>query len=59
MKNILKSRFVPVVAAVAALTVSCSKLDPKLEAPNSIAPNSGSGAPTPPSIASVYELLNQ
>ncbi|MEN9299666.1 MAG: hypothetical protein RLZZ429_1979 [Bacteroidota bacterium] len=59
MKNIIKSRIVPVVAAVAALTVSCSKLDPKLDAPNSIAPSTTSGAPTPPSIAAVYEQLNQ
>lgn len=59
MKNIFKSRFVPVVAAVAALTVSCSKLDPKLEAPNSIAPSTTGGAPTPPSISAVYEQLNQ
>jgi starch-binding outer membrane protein, SusD/RagB family len=59
MKNIIKSRFIPVLTAVTVLSVSCSKLDPKLEAPNSIAPNTGSGAPTPPSIAAVYEQLNQ
>lgn len=59
MKNIIKSKFIPVLTAVTVLTISCSKLDPKLEAPNSIAPNTGTGAPTPPSIAAVYEQLNQ
>lgn len=59
MKNIIKSRFIPVLTAVTVLSISCSKLDPKLEAPNSIAPNTAGGAPTAPSIAAVYEQLNQ
>lgn len=60
MKNIFTSKFIPVVSAISVLTLaSCSKLDPKLEAPNSIAPNTSGGAPTPPSISAVYEQLNQ
>ena len=37
---------------------ACSKLEPELGGPNSIAPATTSGAPTPPSIAAVYEQLN-
>lgn len=47
----------PVVAA-ALLATGCN-LDPVLEGPVSIAPNTSSGAPTPPSISAVYEQLNQ
>lgn len=37
---------------------ACSKLEPELGGPNSIAPATTSGAPTPPSISAVYEQLN-
>ncbi len=37
---------------------SCTKLEPKLDGPTSIAPNTAGGAPTAPSISSVYENLN-
>lgn len=59
MKNIMKN-LIPVVTAVGLLSLSaCTKLEPKLDGPNSIAPNQTSGAPTAPSISSVYEQLNQ
>ena len=55
MKNLIKS-YILHAAAVSVLAISsCSKLDPKWEAPNSIAPNQAGGAPTAPSIAAVYE----
>ena len=37
----------------------CAKLDPELGAGVEIAPPTSGGAPTPPSIAAVYEQLNQ
>ncbi len=37
---------------------ACSKLEPELGGPNSIAPPASNGAPTPPSIEAVYEQLN-
>lgn len=58
MKNIIKSRFIPVFAAVSVLA-SCSKLDPKLEAPNSIAPSTTGTTPPVPSVSAIYEQLNQ
>ena len=39
--------------------VSCTKLDTKLQDPNSIAPVGSKGAPTPSSLSKVYEQLNQ
>ncbi len=59
MKNIFKSYILPAAAVSVLAITSCSKLDPKLEAPNSIAPNQAGGAPSAPSIAAVYEQLNQ
>lgn len=59
MKNIIKSYILPAAAVGVLAITSCSKLDPKLEAPNSIAPNQVGGAPSAPSIAAVYEQLNQ
>lgn len=38
---------------------SCTKLDTKLKAPDSIATLSAGGAPTPSSLSKVYEQLNQ
>lgn len=38
---------------------SCTKLEPKLDGPVSIAPPQSNGAPTAPSISAVYEQLNQ
>lgn len=56
----MKTYIVPVVTALGILTFSaCTKLDTKIEAPNSIAPSTTGGAPTPPSISAVYEQLNQ
>lgn len=55
----MKKFFIPVVAALGIVAVSsCSKLEPKLEGPVSIAPNQAGGAPKAPSISSVYEILN-
>ena len=59
MKNIIKSYILPAAAVSVLAITSCSKLDPKLEAPNSIAPTQAGGAPSAPSIAAVYEQLNQ
>ncbi len=58
MKSI-KHFFIPALTLMGILWVSsCSKLDPKLEGPVSEAPNDPGGAPTPPSLRSVYEQLN-
>jgi starch-binding outer membrane protein, SusD/RagB family len=58
MKSI-KHFFIPALTLMGTLWVSsCSKLDPKLEGPVSEAPNDPGGAPTPPSLRSVYEQLN-
>ena len=57
MKNIIKSRFILTLTAVTAFSISCSKLDPKLEEPN--APGiSNDGVPVASSISAVYEQLN-
>lgn len=49
----------PVAAGICMLSVaSCTKLDPKLKDPNSIAAQSNSTAPATPSLSSVYEQLN-
>ncbi len=55
-KNI--QSFVLVVTAVLTV-VSCSKLDVKMKDPNSIAPSTSGGAPTPSTLTKVYEQLNQ
>jgi hypothetical protein len=57
METMIKKFAFPVVAAT-LLATGCN-LDPVLEGPVSIAPNTSSGAPTPPSISAVYEQLNQ
>jgi starch-binding outer membrane protein, SusD/RagB family len=59
MKRILKNYLVPAFTVVGLLWASsCSKLEPKLEGPQSEAPNQEGGAPTPPSLSTVYEQLN-
>ncbi len=59
MKKNMTRYFLPVITAVGMLTMSsCTKLEPKLDAPNSIAPTQEGGAPTAPSIQAVYEQLN-
>ena len=59
--NTVKSNNLTKVFTLLAIVslVACTKLDPKLEAPLSIAPTSEGGAPSAPSISSVYEQLNQ
>ncbi len=59
MNKLLKNYLAPVVAVLVLSTTSCTKLDTKLKAPNSIAPTSAGGAPSPNSISKVYEQLNQ
>jgi len=60
MKSIMKQYLLPVLTATALFGLSaCSKLEPELGGPNSIAPTTTGGAPTPPSISAVYEQLNQ
>jgi hypothetical protein len=60
MKTIIKNYMLPVAAGLGMLTIAaCTKLDPKLKDPNSIAATTGGGAPTPPSLSTVYEQLNQ
>jgi hypothetical protein len=57
---IMKTYILTAATALGLLALSsCSKLDPKLEGPVSIAPPQASGAPTAPSISAVYEQLNQ
>ena len=56
----MKTNFLTVATILGVLTLSsCTKLEPKLDGPVSIAPNTAGGAPTPPSISAVYEQLNQ
>jgi hypothetical protein len=59
MKTNMKKYILPVLAAGVLGITACSKLEPELGGPNAIAPATADGAPTPPSIASVYEQLNQ
>jgi hypothetical protein len=47
------------LAAAVLLGTSCTKLDTKLKAPNSIAQQSAGGAPAASSLSKVYEQLNQ
>jgi hypothetical protein len=58
MKKILRASFV-LLTAVGLLIMSCTKLDVKIKDPNSIAPTSAGGAPSPSSLSKVYEQLNQ
>jgi starch-binding outer membrane protein, SusD/RagB family len=60
MKNNMKSYVLPAITALGMLSITaCTKLEPKLQDPNSIAPTTTGGAPTPPTISTVYEQLNQ
>ena len=60
MKTIMKQYVTAVLLASALFTIgSCSKLEPELGGNESIAPPKSDGAPTPPTIASVYGQLNQ
>lgn len=54
----MKKYLLLVLAAGVVGFSACSKLEPELGGPNSVAPPTSSGAPTPPSIAAVYEQLN-
>jgi hypothetical protein len=58
MKQKMKKNALP-IAALLLLATGCAKLDPEIKDPLAIAPPTTSGAPTPPSIAAVYEQLNQ
>lgn len=55
----MKKTMIPLAAASLLLASACVKLDPKIKDPLAIAPPTTSGAPTPPSISTVYEQLNQ
>src|SRR5665647_467923 len=59
MNKLFKNYLTPVAAFVVLSVTSCTKLDTKLKAPNSIAPQSVGGAPAPSDISKVYEQLNQ
>ncbi len=53
-----KYKFV-LISTIIGISTSCTKLDTKLKEPNSIAPVSAGGAPSPSSLSKVYEQLNQ
>lgn len=55
----MKKYHLLILAAGTVVATACGKLDPELRDPLSVAPPTSSGAPTPPSIAAVYEQLNQ
>lgn len=57
MKKIIKN-FLPVATVSAMLMVSACSTDPVLEGPTSEAPVQTGGAPTAPSLSTVYEQLN-
>lgn len=59
MNRLLKNYFAPFTILVILCVTSCTKLDVKLKDPNSEAPQSAGGAPSPSSISKVYEQLNQ
>jgi hypothetical protein len=58
MKTIMKSYVAAASLALAMFAVSCTKLEPELGGNESIAPAQKDGAPTPPTISSVYGQLN-
>jgi hypothetical protein len=58
MKTNMKKYLLLALAAGVVGFSACSKLEPELGGPNSVAPPTSSGAPTPPSISAVYEQLN-
>ncbi len=59
MKTNMKSYVAGVAVAFALFASSCTKLEPELGGNESIAPPKQDGAPTPPTISSVYGSLNQ
>jgi hypothetical protein len=60
MKKIILNKFTVVLLFTALLIgVSCTKLDPKLQSPTSIAPIDAGGAPASSSLSEVYNQLNQ
>jgi hypothetical protein len=58
-KNILNKSLLVLFFTAVLFSMSCTKLESKLKDPDSIAPQSSGGAPTPSSLAKVYEQLNQ
>jgi SusD family. len=58
-KVILNKSLLVLLFTVVLFSMSCTKLDSKLKDPDSIAPQSTGGAPTPSSLSKVYEQLNQ
>jgi hypothetical protein len=59
MKRLLKNYLLPVTLSILLGTLSCTKLDPKVKSPNSVATTDAGGAPAAASISKVYEQLNQ
>lgn len=60
MKKINLLKLPLFIAIMSILTLnSCTKLEPKLDSPNSVSPPLAGGAPTPSSLSKVYEQLNQ
>ncbi|MFN8252114.1 MAG: RagB/SusD family nutrient uptake outer membrane protein [Ferruginibacter sp.] len=61
MKSSFKINFIKGSLAVMAMgaIASCSKLEPKVKDPLSVATVQAGTAPTPPSLSKVYEQLNQ
>jgi hypothetical protein len=59
MKTNMKSYVAGVAVAFALFASSCTKLEPELGGNESVAPPKQDGAPTPPTISSVYGSLNQ
>lgn len=60
MKKIILNKFNLLLIFTALLIVSsCTKLEPKLESPTSIAPIDAGGAPAASSLGQVYGQLNQ
>jgi len=55
MKQIIKN-YLPIVTLTLLMT-ACT-LDPTLDGPVAEAPNQAGGAPTPPSLSTLYEQLN-
>ena len=58
-KIIVNKSYLILVLATVVISTSCTKLDPKLKDPDSIAVLTPGGAPTPSSLSKVYEQLNQ
>lgn len=59
MKNVIKFLAAPAMLFASLTINSCTKLEPKFGGALSEAPVSAGGAPTPPSLSTVYNQLNQ